>query len=378
MSSIIYTSWGSLAWLIEEYMEDFLWLYNTAVGTRKLLQEGAAEGLPSPDPVVLTITGATLDEDGRYVIEVTCSTKPLARFFGLAPMTEEEWARSKAWDYAGLEKSLKQYKGVKVRIRFKTAKGDVEDVFIKPPGAIVKRTIVLPAPYNYVEVVTSVVWEVDEGKMAEERREQQVATIALIGTLALPYSQEVAGFLAKLAGMSPSTITYWITVSQLAEVLKKMGYASLAALLATKAKEQIEKMMPAAGAAPAAAPPATTPTPTPPTPSPPPTPAIAKTKTSMTAVAYAVNETLRIEVVLRDENGIPLSGKTIEFRVEGKTVGSATTDTSGTATIEIPKPDTSIKITAEFAGDEKYEGCAAATSYTPPALPLRHLPPVPV
>jgi len=89
----------------------------------------------------------------------------------------------------------------------------------------------------------------------------------------------------------------------------------------------------------------------------------------MTAVAYAMDTTLKIETVLRDENGIPLSGKTIEFRVEGKTVGSATTNAAGIATLDIPKPEAAVRITAEFAGDEKYEGCAAATSYTPPTQP---------
>jgi hypothetical protein len=30
VASIIFTKWGSLAWLIEEYMEDFLWLSQRA------------------------------------------------------------------------------------------------------------------------------------------------------------------------------------------------------------------------------------------------------------------------------------------------------------------------------------------------------------
>jgi len=370
VASIIYTTWGSLAWLVEEYMEDFLWLYNTIAGTRRLLKEGATEALPSPDPINLVITGANLDEEGRYTIELTCSTKSLGGLFGLLPMSEEDWARQYAQREVGWDGGIiRQYKGVRIRVLFRTAKGDVEDVFLKPPGAVVKRTIVLPAPYSYVEVTTELVFDVDEQKIEETKKQGQVLVVAGIGSLLVPFSEELAPLITKLGGLSPSTIEYWLIVSQIADALKKIGVVGTASALAAYAATQLQKLMPTARAAPTTVTMPAPPTPAPPAPAPAPT--TAKTKTSMTAVAYAIDTTLRIETALRDENGIPLSGKTIEFRVEGKTVGSATTDASGTATLDIPKPEAAVRITAEFAGDENYEGCTAATSYVPPMLPLR-------
>lgn len=236
--------------MIEEYMENFLWLSQQLQYGTRLLKEGQVEGLPSPDPVKLEVTGANIDENGNYIIVVTCSTKPLSIFFGLVPQTEEDWARNKAWEYGGLKDSLKTYKGIKVRIKFRTAKGDVEDEFIKPPSAIVKRTIVLPAPYNYVEVVTHTVWEADEKDIQRERKNQIAITIAIIGTIFVPHSPEIAALAAKLAGLSPSTLTYWFTVQKIATIIKAMGLTTLAGSLLSLAEEQISKLMPLAKAQP--------------------------------------------------------------------------------------------------------------------------------
>ena len=238
--------------MIEEYMEDFLWLSQQLQGATRLLKEGQTEGLPSPDPIRLEITGANIDENGNYIIVVTCSTKPLSILFGLVPQTEEDWARNKAWEYGGLRESLKAYKGIKVRIKFRTAKGDVEDVFIKPPGAIVKRTIILPAPYNYVEVVTYTVWEAEQAAIERERQTQIAITIALIGTIIVPYSAEIAGIAAKLAGLSPATLDYWFVVQELAMAIKAAGLSTLAGSILAVAQEQINKLLITAKAQPVA------------------------------------------------------------------------------------------------------------------------------
>jgi len=229
--------------MIEEYMEDFLWLSQQLQNGARLLKEGQVEGLPSPDPIRLEITGANIDENGNYILVITCSTKPLSIFFGFVPQTEEDWARNKAWEYGGLSESIKTYKGIKVRIKFRTAKGDIEDQFIKPPNGIVKRTIVLPAPYNYVEVVTYTVWEAEKEKIEREREKQMAITIALIGTIIVPYTPEIAGIAAKLMGFSPATLDYWFAVQELADALNRVGLGMIAGSLLNIAREQIEKIL---------------------------------------------------------------------------------------------------------------------------------------
>lgn len=229
--------------MIEEYMEDFLWLNQQLQYGTRLLKEGQSHALPSPDPVKLEITGANLDENGNYIIVITCSTKPLTGLFGLIPYSEEDWARNYARREQGWDGGIiKSYKGVRVTILFRTSKGDIVDTFIKPPYAIVKRTITLPAPFSYVEATASLVFDVDEDRIRQTQQEGIILTIALLGTYFLPYNTELAKLAAKLMKLSPSTMDYWITVSQIANVLQKMGKISLATTLATLASDQLSKI----------------------------------------------------------------------------------------------------------------------------------------
>ncbi|MCI4409544.1 MAG: hypothetical protein JHC26_10670 [Thermofilum sp.] len=229
--------------MTEEYLEDFLWLNNQLQNGAILLKEGQSYPLPSPTPVNLEITGAYIDENGNYTIVVTCSTKPLTGLFGLISYSEEDWARNytrreQGWD-GGI---IKSYKGVRVTILFRTSKGDVVDTFLKPPYATVKRTITLPAPFSYVEATASLVFDVDEDRIKQTQAEGIVLTVALLGTYFLPYSDELAPLAAKLMKLSPSSMDYWITVSQIANVLQKMGKVSLATTLATLASDQLSKI----------------------------------------------------------------------------------------------------------------------------------------
>ncbi len=70
-------------------------------------------------------------------------------------------------------------------------------------------------------------------------------------------------------------------------------------------------------------------------------------------------QTLDLQAVLRrQDNGAPIAGRTVTFKVAGSTVGSASTDTTGKATVPYTVPLNaslgSRALRAEFAGDSVY------------------------
>lgn len=238
-------------------MEDFLWLSQQLQYGTKLLKEGQSYALPSPPGVKLEITGANIDENGNYVLVITCSTNIPQPPFGISLLaqTEEQWAREhlNRTPYAD-PRVTKGYKGIVVYMKFITSKGTIEDTFLKPPYATVKRTITLPAPYSYLEVAAYLSFDVDEKALQEYTQTAQsqmiTVTIALIGTLTVAYNEELAKLVADLGKLNPNTLDYWFKVSQIAETLKKMGYIEMAAPIAEKAGQMISQLTTTAQAKP--------------------------------------------------------------------------------------------------------------------------------
>ncbi len=66
-------------------------------------------------------------------------------------------------------------------------------------------------------------------------------------------------------------------------------------------------------------------------------------------------EKVNLKAILKDENNNPLGGKRIIFSINGTTIGSATTDNTGTAVLNYRLVNSgNFIISAEFAGDSRY------------------------
>jgi hypothetical protein len=257
VASIIFTKWGSLAWLIEEYMEDFLWLSQQVTDLTTFLKAGEAVPLPSPAGVKLSVTGARINEKGEYELVITCESEvPSVPVLGTIYRNEEDWALNEAFGITKGGDVDAVYKGIHVRLLFKTEKGDVLDEFIKPPYATVKRTVKLPAPPGYFKAESYIVAEVDEDKYKQKAANLTTITIAGLGVLTVGYAPELAALAAKLAGLSPATMDYWILVTKIADALKALGYTGLAGSIAAYATERLTAL---AKAAPPPPPPPTPP-----------------------------------------------------------------------------------------------------------------------
>jgi hypothetical protein len=263
VASIIFTKWGSLAWLIEEYMEDFLWLSQQVTDLTTFSKAGEAVPLPSPAGVKLSVTGARINEKGEYELAITCETAlPGLLGIPLPWQTEEDWALGEAFGATKGREVDAVYKGIHVRLLFKTEKGDMLDEFIKPPYATVKRAIKLPGPPAYFKAESFIMVEVDADKFKQATAASITISIAGLGTFTVAAAPELAPLVAKLSSLSPATMDYWILVTKIADTLTKLGYAEIAGSIAAYAAERLTVL---AKAAP--------PPPPPPTPPPQPTPA---------------------------------------------------------------------------------------------------------
>jgi hypothetical protein len=116
----------------------------------------------------------------------------------------------------------------------------------------------LPAPFSYLEIAAYLSFEVDEKALQEYTKTAETqmitVTIALVGTLTVAYNAELAKLVADLNKLSPTTLDYWLKVSQIAEILKKLGYIEMATPIAEKAGEMINKLTVTAQAKPITAP----------------------------------------------------------------------------------------------------------------------------
>jgi len=247
VASIILTKWGSLAWLVEEYLEDFLWLSQQVSNLTTFVKGGEAVPLPSPAGVRLSVTGARIDEEGNYELAITCETAlPGLLGIPLPWQTEEDWALGEAFGATKGKEVDAVYKGIRVRLLFKTEKGDVMDEFVKPPYATVRRIVKLPAPPAYFKAESSILVEVDADKFKQATAASITISIAGLGAFTVWAAPELAPLAAKLAGLSPATMDYWILCTQIAEVLKKIGYAELAGAIAAYALERMTALAKAA------------------------------------------------------------------------------------------------------------------------------------
>lgn len=92
-------------------------------------------------------------------------------------------------------------------------------------------------------------------------------------------------------------------------------------------------------------------------------PAPAKTPTSMTTTTTppdktAVDQSFPFAGNLKDENGNPLSGKTIELHVNDSVTATTTTNPEGVWSFKVtPTGSGSMTVQAVFPGDADYEGC---------------------
>jgi len=245
---------------VEEYLEDFLWLSQQVTDLTTFVKRGEAVPLPSPAGVRLSVTGARIDEEGNYELAITCETA-LPGLLGVAMpwQTEEDWALGEAFGATRGKEVDAVYKGIRVRLLFKTEKGDVMDEFVKPPYATVKRVVKLPGPPAYFKAESFILVEVDAEKFKQATAASITISIAGLGAFTVWAAPELAPLAAKLAGLSPATMDYWIVATKIAEVLQKIGYAELAASIAAYATERLAAL---AKAAP----------PPPPQPAPPPQP----------------------------------------------------------------------------------------------------------
>lgn len=71
-----------------------------------------------------------------------------------------------------------------------------------------------------------------------------------------------------------------------------------------------------------------------------------------------VSQTIELRARLRSK-GVNLNGKTLTFKVDGNSVGTATTDAGGVAKVSYTVPESvgvgAVKYSVEFAGDDTYQ-----------------------
>jgi uncharacterized repeat protein (TIGR01451 family) len=84
-----------------------------------------------------------------------------------------------------------------------------------------------------------------------------------------------------------------------------------------------------------------------------------QTQLSVSDTAGVNNETINLTATLTDTNSNPVIGKEITFQVNGSTVGTATTDANGIATLTytITQNTGVYDITTIFSGDSEYLDC---------------------
>lgn len=93
------------------------------------------------------------------------------------------------------------------------------------------------------------------------------------------------------------------------------------------------------------------------------------TSLSVSDATGKIGETVALSATLTQmTDGTPISGKTIFFRVDGSSAGSATTDTSGVAALSYTIPEGSgpsmRTISANFAGDGAFEASSGSGTLT--------------
>ncbi len=78
------------------------------------------------------------------------------------------------------------------------------------------------------------------------------------------------------------------------------------------------------------------------------------------------NQTTNLTATLTDQNGNPLSDKTIEFNINGTSIGTATTNNQGIATLQytITQTPGTHTITANFPGDSNYTSSTGTGTLT--------------
>ena len=87
---------------------------------------------------------------------------------------------------------------------------------------------------------------------------------------------------------------------------------------------------------------------------------------TMVNVSGFKGQTVTLIATLKDQDGTPLNGETVEFLVNGVSVGTAVTDASGVATLHytiIQDPGT-YSITVSYAGNSPYNGSADSKALT--------------
>ncbi len=90
---------------------------------------------------------------------------------------------------------------------------------------------------------------------------------------------------------------------------------------------------------------------------------VLATAMALTVEGQGVSRTLVARLSLADDPASGVEGKTIDFFADGETIGSATTDGDGVATLPLPPKLRGGKHTfeARFAGDDQYSGSSAET-----------------
>lgn len=92
------------------------------------------------------------------------------------------------------------------------------------------------------------------------------------------------------------------------------------------------------------------------------------TKIISNSVSGITGKIVNLIAKITDNNGNPLSGKTIQFLIDGKTVGSNVTDSTGTAVLshKVTETQGSHVITVKFVGDNTYTSSQNTSKLTVP------------
>jgi hypothetical protein len=79
-----------------------------------------------------------------------------------------------------------------------------------------------------------------------------------------------------------------------------------------------------------------------------------------------IGHDVTVQARLTDESDQPVAGKTVSFSLDGSSVGSSTTDSSGlaTATFTVPGPSRQAALTESFAGDPDHGGSSTTVPFT--------------
>ena len=92
------------------------------------------------------------------------------------------------------------------------------------------------------------------------------------------------------------------------------------------------------------------------------------TKIILNGVTGITGKIVNLIAKITDNNGNPLSGKTIQFLIDGKAIGSNVTDSTGTAVLshKVTETQGSHVITAKFVGDNTYASSQNTSKLTVP------------